>query len=227
MVKVSCIIPAYNEGLRIGTVLQVVYNHPLIDEIIVVDDGSIDNTQSIVNEFPNVRLIANKENKGKSFSVATGIIESSGDYILMLDADLHGLCSEDIASLVDPVKKGKADVSMSIRKNTPAWMKLIKVDLMVGERVFPKSMVMSHLQEMMALHGYALEVFLNRIIIKNKYAIKSVFLRNVQDELKTTKKGLFAGIKLFLSMWRDILKTISFWEWLYQNVALSRLVIKE
>jgi len=227
MAKISCIIPAYNEGLRIEAVLRVVYGHPLIDEIIVVDDASKDNTQSIVKKFPDIRLIVNKENKGKSFSVATGIIESSGDYILMLDADLHGLRSEDITSLVDPVKKGKADVSMSIRKNTPAWMKLIKVDLMVGERVFPKSMVMSHIQEMMALHGYALEVFLNRIVIKNKYAIKTVFLKDVSDDLKTTKKGLFAGIKLFLSMWRDILKTVSFWEWLYQNVALSKLVIRE
>jgi len=227
MSKVSCIIPAHNEGSRIGTVLRVVYNHPLIDEIIVVDDGSTDNTQNIVKEFPNVRLIVNKENKGKSYSVAMGIVESSGDYILMLDADLHGLRSEDVTSLVDPVKKGKADVSMSIRKNAPAWMKLIKVDLMTGERVFPKSMITSRIQEMMALHGYALEVFLNRIVIKNKYAIMSVFLRNVQDELKTTKQGFFAGIKLFLSMWRDILKTISFWEWLYQNIALSKLIIKE
>ncbi len=227
MVKVSCIIPAYNEGLRIEAVLRVVYGHPLVDEIIVVDDASTDDTQSVVKRFPNIRLIVNKENKGKSFSVAAGIIESSGDYILMLDADLHGLHSEDIASLVDPVKKGKADVSMSIRKNAPTWMKLIKIDLMTGERVFPKSMIASHIQEMMALHSYALEVFLNRIVIKNKYAIKSVFLRNVQDELKTTKLGFFAGIKLFLSMWRDILKTISFWEWLYQNVALSKLVIRE
>ncbi len=227
MIKISCIIPAYNEGLRIEAVLRVVYGHPLIDEIIVVDDASKDNTQSIVKKFPDIRLIVNKENKGKSYSVATGIIESSGDYILMLDADLHGLRSEDITSLVDPVKEGKVDVSMSIRKNAPAWMKLIKVDLMTGERVFPKSMITSRIQEMMALRGYALEVFLNRIVIKNKYAIKSVFLINVQDDLKTTKQGFFAGIKLFLSMWRDILKTISFWEWLCQNVALSKLVVRE
>jgi len=227
MTKVSCIIPAHNEGLRIGTVLRVVYNHPLIDETIVVDDGSIDNTQSIVKEFPKVRLIVNKENKGKSYSIATGIIESSGDYIFMLDADLRGLHPEDITSLVDPVKKGKADVTMSIRKNTPAWMKLIKVDLMTGEKVMPKNVIMPHIQEIMTLRSYALEVFLNRIIIKNKCAIKTVLLKDVYDELKTTKQGFFAGIKLFLSMWRDILKTISFWEWLYQNIALSRLVIKE
>jgi glycosyltransferase involved in cell wall biosynthesis len=226
MIKVSCIIPAYNEGPRIRTVLQVVYKHPLIDEIIVVDDGSTDDTQSIVREFPDVRLIVNKENRGKSYSVARGVTESSGDYILMLDADLHGLRSEDIISLVDPVKKGRAKVSMSIRKNAPAWMKLIKVDLMTGERMLPKSMFIPHIQEIMALRSYALEVFLNRIIIKNKYTINPVLLKNVQDELKTTKQGVFSGVKLFLSMWRDILKTVSFWEWLYQNVALSRLVVR-
>ncbi len=227
MSKVSCIIPAHNEGLRIGMVLRVVYNHPLVDEIIVVDDASTDDTQNVVKEFPKVRLIANKENKGKSYSIAAGIIESSGDYILMLDADLRGLRPEDINSLVNPVKKGKADVTMSIRKNTPAWMKLIKVDLMTGEKVMPKNVIMPHIQEIMTLRNYALEVFLNRIIIKNKCAIKTVLLKDVYDDLKTTKKGFFAGIKLFLSMWRDILKTISFWEWLYQNIALSRLVTRE
>ena len=227
MIKVSCIIPAHNEESRIGDVLQVVYKHPLVDEIIVVDDASIDNTRSIVKKFPDVRLISNKENKGKSYSVATGIMESSGGYILMLDADLRNLRPEDIASLVSPVIEGRADVSMSIRKNAPVWMKLIKVDLMTGERVFPKSMVFPRIQEMMVLHSYALEVFLNRIVIKNKYTINPVFLKNVYDELKTTKKGFFAGIKLFITMWRDILKTVSFWEWLYQNFALAKLVIKE
>lgn len=227
MIKVSCIIPAHNEESRIGNVLQIVYKHPLVDEIIVVDDASSDNTQNIVKKFPDIRLIANKDNKGKSYSVATGIIESSGEYILMLDADLRGLRSEDIVSLVSPVIGGRADVSMSIRKNTPGWMKLIKVDLMTGEKVLPKSIIMPHIQEMTVLRSYALEVFLNRIIIKNKCRIKPVFLKDVQDDLKTTKTGFFAGVKLFISMWRDILKTISFWEWLYQNFALAKLVIRE
>ena len=227
MKKTTCIIPAFNEESTIRNVLKTVKKVKTIDEIIVVDDASIDNTQNIVKKFPGVRLISNKENKGKSYSVAAGIMESSGDYILMLDADLRDLRPEDIISLVSPVIEGRADVSMSIRKNAPVWMKLIKVDLMTGERVFPKSMVLPRIQEMMALHGYALEVFLNRIVIKNKYTINPVFLKNVYDELKTTKKGFFAGIKLFITMWRDILKTVSFWEWLYQNFALAKLVIKE
>ncbi|MDO8443535.1 MAG: glycosyltransferase family 2 protein [Candidatus Azambacteria bacterium] len=229
MNKVSCIIPAHNEEKNIRNVLNVVsgVSSEFISEIIVVDDGSIDNTPNIVREFPNIRLIINEKNSGKSYSIAKGIQESSGDFILMLDADLHGLLPEDIVSLVDPVKSGKASVSMSVRKNAPIWMKLIKVDLMTGERVFPKNIIMPYMREVMALRGYALEVFINGIIIKNKCAIKSVYLKNVQDELKTTKKGLSAGIKLFLSMWRDILKTVSFWEWLYQNFALSKLVIRD
>jgi len=149
MTRVSCIIPAHNEEKNIRGVLDVVskVSSEFIDEIIVVDDGSIDNTPNIVREFSNIRLIVNKKNGGKSFSIARGITESSGDFILMLDADLHGLRPEDIVSLVDPVKKGKADVSMSVRKNTPPWMKLIKVDLMTGERVFPRDIIMPHIKK--------------------------------------------------------------------------------
>ena len=49
--KVSCIIAAYNEGPRIGAVLDAISNNSLIDEIIVVNDGSKDNTQAVVEQY--------------------------------------------------------------------------------------------------------------------------------------------------------------------------------
>lgn len=222
----SCIIPSHNEATRISRVLSVVTSHPLIKEVIVVDDGSKDNTPEIVKKFPSVRLFVSEVNKGKSYSVARGIKESVSDYILMIDADLNGLGPEDIDYLIKPVKEGRADVSMGVRTNTPLWMRLLRVDLMNGERLFPKSMVMPTIDQMMSLKSYALEVFLNRLVINNKYKINSVFFKNVRDDLKASKTGFFAGWKLFFSMWRDILKTVSFWEWLYQNFALSRLVVR-
>src|SRR3989338_9641304 len=97
--KISCIIPAYNEGVRIKNVLRAVYKHPLIDEVIVVDDGSKDNTKDIVKEFEGIKLII-QENKGKSQAVAAGVSQAEGDLLFFLDADLIGLTPKNISGLI-------------------------------------------------------------------------------------------------------------------------------
>ncbi|HEY5501219.1 MAG TPA: glycosyltransferase family 2 protein, partial [Candidatus Humimicrobiaceae bacterium] len=91
MKKVSCIIPAYNEGERIEKILNIIIGHPLIYEIIVIDDGSKDNTKEIIEKFEGITFIKHEKNQGKSISVYDGIVKATGEYILMLDADLIGL----------------------------------------------------------------------------------------------------------------------------------------
>ncbi len=70
--RISCIICAFNEAPRIAGVLAVASAHPLLHEVIVVDDGSTDNTAEIVKRFPLVRLISSQVNRGKSIAMATG-----------------------------------------------------------------------------------------------------------------------------------------------------------
>ena len=53
----SIVIPTYNEKERIGAVLDIICKHPLIDEIIVVDDGSTDNTASVLSNFSNIKIL--------------------------------------------------------------------------------------------------------------------------------------------------------------------------
>ena len=92
MAKVSCIIPAYNEGKRIKTVLDVVAAHPLVDEIIVVDDHSEDNTRAVVRHFAQrfpVILKTKKGKKGKAQSLLEGFSYAKYDLLCMIDADLQ------------------------------------------------------------------------------------------------------------------------------------------
>lgn len=63
MKKITCIIPAYNEARRIAQILQLAATHPLIDEVIVVDDGSTDETGDIARNFERVRVIVLPRNR--------------------------------------------------------------------------------------------------------------------------------------------------------------------
>ena len=95
--QLSVIIPAYNESKRLGPHLKSVVdyfkkNYPG-SEIIVVDDGSKDETANIVHEY-NVKLISYLPNRGKGFAIRTGVAESRGDLVLFMDADLSTPLSE-------------------------------------------------------------------------------------------------------------------------------------
>jgi dolichyl-phosphate beta-glucosyltransferase len=94
--KISIIIPAYNEELRLPKTLErigaYVTSRPFDAEIIVVDDGSTDTTARIVEELrariPNLRLVSNGVNRGKGYSVRHGMLEARGEIALFTDADL-------------------------------------------------------------------------------------------------------------------------------------------
>ncbi len=100
--RYSIVIPAYNEQFRIGatlkSVLECVRDRNWDAEVIVVDDGSRDQTPDIVNEFaarhPELRLVSNVENRGKGYSVRNGVLQASGQIILFTDADLSAPIQE-------------------------------------------------------------------------------------------------------------------------------------
>lgn len=94
-ILISIIIPAYNEGHRISSTLKKIHeyfkNKKFQYEVIVIDDGSLDDTIEVVNKcsvlFDNIVLIENVKNMGKGYSVREGMAEASGDLRLFMDAD--------------------------------------------------------------------------------------------------------------------------------------------
>lgn len=212
MSKVSCIIPAYNESSRIINVLSIVSGHPLIDELIVVNDGSTDDTSSVVSKFPGVKLVEQEKNSGKSMAVYRGLKESSGDIVFLLDADLVGLTRDNVSSLLLPVISDKADISFSVRRVSflaDLFYRFVGMDILTGERAFKKGLVEEKLEELRKLSRFGIETFFNRIIVESKSRIKVVFWNNVRSPLKSKKRGFFSGILADLRMVGDILKTAS------------------
>ena len=226
MEKISCIICAYNEAGRIGKVLNVVCSHPLIDEVIVVDDGSTDQTSEEVKEYHSVRLIPFDTNRGKSYAAATGISQARNSLVMMMDADLIGLNEENVTRLVKPVLNGKTDISISLRQNSLFIYKMIKLDFVSGERVLPKAILADHLKNIRELPGFGLESYMNRLIINNHCRIAIVRWQNVTHARKSEKLGLWKGLKEEVRMLSQILKVLSLRDIIYENYKLLSLIVQ-
>ncbi len=119
--SLSIVIPAYNEGARIehalDRVLTCVAERHWDAEVLVVDDGSSDNTDEIVRRWmlihPNLHLIHNEGNRGKGFSVRNGILQSVGETVLFTDADLSSPIEE--AERLFAALEAGADVAIGSR----------------------------------------------------------------------------------------------------------------
>lgn len=130
-IYLSIIIPAYNEQARLAITLSKINSYcDLQDyhyEVIVVDDGSIDNTvevalTSLLNKTGRLRVLKNHENRGKGHSVKKGIMESSGDYVLFSDADLSTPI-EEMKKLFSALNE-KYDIAIGSRSITGAQIKV-------------------------------------------------------------------------------------------------------
>ena len=111
--KLSIIIPCYNESRNIREVIKRVNSIPISDrEVIVVDDGSRDGTREILNEesFPGVdKIVYHRENRGKGAAVRSGFEASSGDVLVIQDADLE-YDPQELPLLLALIIEGRADV---------------------------------------------------------------------------------------------------------------------
>jgi glycosyltransferase involved in cell wall biosynthesis len=110
--KLSVIIPVYNEVESIHEIIKRVLDTKLAWEIILVDDGSIDGTRELLKEMDgkgNVRVILHEKNQGKGAAVRTGFDAARGDVLLIQDADLE-YDPRDYPTLIKPLEEGMADV---------------------------------------------------------------------------------------------------------------------
>lgn len=118
----SVVVPAYNEALRIGVSLEKIREYVRTRnyavELIVVDDGSSDETPEILEEirehFPSLRIFRNELNRGKGYSVRRGVMEARGELVLFTDSDLSAPI-EEANKLIGALESERADAAVGSR----------------------------------------------------------------------------------------------------------------
>lgn len=203
--KVSAIIPAFNEEERIENVIKPLLDSPLINRIIVIDDGSIDLTAKVVSKYP-VELIRLPKNKGKAEAVKVGLSYCQEDIILMIDADLVGLTTIHVRDLIAPIKEENIEMTIGIfeggRFLTDTAQKV--APNLSGQRAFKGSLVADILS--LDTKGYSIEIALTKLIKNKNISTKKVILKNISHVIKEEKLGLYKGALNRMKMYGEIIK---------------------
>jgi glycosyltransferase involved in cell wall biosynthesis len=136
-VKLSVLMPVYNEARTIGEVLRQVAAVPVEKEILVVDDGSTDGTREILAGWEGregVRVILHDRNSGKGRALATALGQARGEIVIIQDADLE-YDPADYPAMLRPIEMGRADVVYGSRFRGAAENRVQNFWHTVGNRV--------------------------------------------------------------------------------------------
>jgi len=207
-VKTSVIIPAYNEAERIKSVLQAVDSAENTIELIVVNDGSTDNTSEVVEESEvDLTLLELKNNTGKANALARGIDEASHSSLMFVDADLKGLESEHIDDMINTYGEGSWDMVIGVfhkgRLNTDLSQKISPH--LSGQRVLSRSL-WNKLNKS-AAEEFGVEMALTKLSLRENLDTTKVKLTGVTHVMKEEKRGFAEGLKSRLKMYGNIIKT--------------------
>lgn len=205
--KVVAIIPAYNEAERIGGVLEVLQRISEINEIIVVSDGSEDNTVGVALKF-NVTVIALPRNIGKGGAMKVGCDYSDADVFLFLDADLIGLQEEHVTELLTPVLSDQADMTIGLFGNgriaTDFAQKV--APFLSGQRAVRRQ-VLNSIDQLDATR-FGVEVALTKYAEDSGIRVIEVSLPDLTHVMKEEKLGFVRGFCARLKMYWEIVKSV-------------------
>lgn len=210
MKKVSAIICAYNEENTISSVIMSVSESFLVSELIVVNDGSTDNTETLIKELKmdiEIKDIHFKENRGKGFAMAAGVSEATNDIIVFIDADLSNLKNKHINQLVNPLMIEEADMVLGQATETLINYSINPFKSFTGQRAVLRKDIVPIISKMKASR-FGVETLLNLYYQSQGKIVKYVMLKNLQHPWKFKKTSSLRASKEFIFEGHNIAVTV-------------------
>jgi glycosyltransferase involved in cell wall biosynthesis len=198
--QIAAIIPTYNEAINVQSVLEVLHHTDILDEIILVDDGSTDQTLTILEKAAaldrRMCVVRHARNKGKGEAIFNGWAATKAPVLLLLDADLKNLTPGHIQTLLSPVIEHRADMTLGLFRHghlitdLSHWL----TPFLTGQRGL-RAELLKHISRD-AAQGYGFEIALTVAASQQKYRSRFVFLDGVwhpSSELRTERGGYWNG----------------------------------
>jgi len=201
--RVAAIVPAYNEAETLIEVLKVLQATPLIHEVLVVSDGSTDDTVEIARSR-GLRTIHLRQNQGKGIAMAVGVAHTDAPILTFVDGDILNLTVDQLTRLIEPVLSGQSDMNVGVRDRGPALNDFQRRHgpLLSGIRCLRREIFEavpeSHLE------GFAIETGLNWACGELGMRITTTVLHNLKHLVKEKKRGLVRGFRARMRMFAAV-----------------------
>jgi len=202
--RVAIIIPAYNEELRIGKVLDAAVLCSLADGVIVFCDGSTDRTAEIASLYERVKVVDLGHNLGKGGAMAMGAASTGAEILLFVDADLIGMRPEHMEKIILPVLLSQCDMCIGVFRGGHFLSDTAQriSPYISGQRALRRSFFQSipYLDEI----RLGVEVTINTVAKRQKLRVHRVVLQGVSNTFKESKLGLVKGTAARAKMYAEI-----------------------
>jgi glycosyltransferase involved in cell wall biosynthesis len=202
--KVACLIPAWNEERTVAQVVRTCLVCPLVEEVVVISDGSTDGTAQEALQA-GARLIIRERNGGKDRALQDGLEATEAGLLVLIDADLLGLRPEHISALIEPVLAGRAQTTLGVFRHG-GWQTDLSQNLtpfLNGQRCLTKQLWLDAITPYLGV-GYGLETVLSRYIHRHGIRLERVTLEGVGQLRKEQKLGWWQGLLWRMRMYREI-----------------------
>lgn len=208
--SISVVVPAYNEQAFLETTITSILQSRFPCELIVVDDGSTDETPTICAKFKDsIKVITHPTNRGKGAAMASGIREASGEIVVFCDAHVLGLKRHHLLFLTLPLVYGSARAVLRVPVPEQLSLSLLKnlgpLAVLTGQRAYFRADLLPLVDEMEHL-GYGVETFLLHKFPRQKTAI--VLLPGLVHLSKQETSPATAAIAGYLRESLEIVETL-------------------
>lgn len=219
---VTAIIAAYNEENTIADVLAILTRSPLINEVIVVSDGSTDATVDIARRFDGVRTISLRANRGKGYAMKVGVDNASNDIFFFVDGDMYNVSDKHIEALVLPVLDDKCDMNIGVR-NRGAILNYFHLQMQCGPVLSGIRVMRREVWETVPvqyMERFKIEAALNCFCSRAGFRQQHTVIHNLDHVLKESKRGLRDGLRARWDMTHEVvvllfeLHVFESWRWM-------------